>query len=416
MPPQDEDENPAIRSGPPVCNVLRLMTVRPRGPILARGGMRPKAGPASSLPPFPASGKPRLRNFFIPALLLLSTFTISCDRIHTYLHPNEGKIGFIDHQGNYVIKPQYQWIQGFKGNVAAVEMETLLKSADGSQYNLTRKLGAINTRGELIVPLEYDTVRALGDGFIMAQNGKGWFLFDENGKSLCPEPFNQQFTDSGDGLVGYEEMRKDGSPGYGFLDKSGNRLYTTVYLHNQSTSARVYKDRFGEGLVWAVDKRGLMLVNREGEVTARFTSAGVTLNDEMPFVNGLSAVATSFSKDDLNFTVRSNWGYVNTKCEWVVPGMYAEAHDFSEGLGCVKMGKLYGFVDATGKEVIPPQFDDVGQDGFTNGLCVVSKGKKDVYYFIDSQGKRAIDADFEAAYGFHEELAAVRVKIGRAHV
>ena len=372
--------------------------------------MRPKAGLASSAVPLSHSTKSWFGSLYLPAFLLLAPFLFSCDRIHSYFHPDAGKIGFIDHQGKFVIKPQYQWIQGFTGSVAAVEMETRLKSADGSQYNLTRKLGAINTRGDWVVPLEYDSVRALGDGFIMAQKDKDWFLFDENGKNLCPEPFDQPFTDSGDGLVEYEIRRKDGNWEHGFLDKGGNRLYTTVYLNNPSTPARVYNNRFGEGLVWAVDKKGLMLVDREGRVTARFTSAGVTLNAEMPFVNGFSAVATSFSKDEQNFSQRSNWGYVNTKCEWVVPGMYAEAHDFSEGLGCVKMGKLYGFVDATGKEVIPPQFDDVGQDGFTNGRCVVSKGKKDVYFYVDFKGKRAIDADFEGAYGFHEELAAVRVK------
>ncbi len=358
----------------------------------------------------PASRKLSFHLLIFPAVFLLLPLALSCDRLHAYLHPDAGKVGFIDHQGKFVIKPQYQWIQGFKGNVAAVEVKNLDKSADGTQYNLTDKFGAINTRGELVVPLEYDTVRALGDGYIMAENDKGWILFDENGKKLCPEPFKRQFTDSGDGLVGYEEMRKDGSPEFGFLDKAGNRLYTTVYLHNTETPARVYNDRFGEGLVWASDGKGRMLVDREGKVAARFTNSGVTLNAEMPFVGGLSAVATSFTKDDQNFTERSNWGYVNTKCEWVVPGMYAEAHDFSEGLGCVKLGKLYGFVDTTGKEVIPPQFDDVGQDGFANGLCVVSKGKKDAYFFIDTQGKRAIDADYEAAYGFHEGLAAVRVK------
>ncbi len=372
--------------------------------------MRPKTRLASSVLPFSTSGNPLLRILCLPALLLLTSLSISCDRIHAYLHPNEGKIGFIDHQGKFVIQPRYQWIQGFKDGVAAVETKTVNVSADGASYDITDKFGAINLRGELIIPLEYGTVRALGDGYIMAQNDKGWFLFDENGKNLCPEPFESQFEKEGDGLVGYKEMNKDHCMEFGFLDKNGNRLYRTVYSKDGFAPARTYGDQFGEGLVWASDSRGPILVNREGVVTARFKNAGVTLNAEMPFRNGLSAVATSFSKDDLNFSVRSNWGYVNTKCEWVVPGMYAEAHDFSEGLGCVKRGKLYGFVDATGKEVIPPQFDDVGQDGFTNGLCVVSKGKKDVYFFIDLHGKKAIDADFEGAYGFHEELAAVRVK------
>ena len=155
---------------------------------------------------------------------------------------------------------------------------------------------------------------------------------------------------------------------------------------------------------------GPMLVNHEGKISARFKSAGVTLYDERPLKEGLSAVATGFKKNDKDFGERTNWGFVNAKCEWVVPGMYAEVHDFSEGLACVKKDNLYGFVNMDGKEAIPPQFDDVGQDGFTEGVCVVSKGKKDSFFFIDHNGKRVIDVDFEAAYGFHEGMAAVRVK------
>jgi hypothetical protein len=372
--------------------------------------MRPHPGPTSSAGSLSHFTKPGLRSLFLPAFFFLMPLSFSCDRVHAYLHPNEGKIGFIDHQGNYVIKPQFHWIQGFKGNVAAVDVAIPPKSSDGPNAEEIHKFGAINTRGELIVPLEYDTVRALGDGYIMAQNNKGWFLFDENGKSLCPEPFEHQFTESGDGLVGYEIMRKDGSPEFGFLDKSCNHLYTTVYPHNTEVPARVYQRYFGEGQVWAWEKQGPMLVNHEGQVTARFKSAGVTLYDESPLKEGFSAVATSYKKKGKDLGDRTNWGYVNAKCELVVPGLYAEAHDFTEGLACVRSGNLYGFVDATGKEAIPPQFDDVGQDGFSNGLCVISKGKKGVYYFIDHTGNRAIDADFEAAYGFKEGVAAVQVK------
>ena len=132
------------------------------------------AGPGfSSDPPF-GSYQYGFKSYFLWAFLLLIPFSFSCDRIRVYLHPNEGKIGFIDHQGNYVIKPQFHWIQGFKGNVAAVEVDTAPKSADGTSADVTSKFGAINLMGELIVPLEYQTVRALGDGFIMAQNDKGW--------------------------------------------------------------------------------------------------------------------------------------------------------------------------------------------------------------------------------------------------
>lgn len=372
--------------------------------------MPPKVRIVPSAVPLSPSVQSLFRILCLPALLLLTPFFFSCDRIHTYLHPNEGKIGFIDHQGKFVIQPRYQWIQGFKGGVAAVEVRTPHINADGSQYDEEGKFGAVNTRGDLIVPLEYRTVRALGDGFIMAQNDKGWFLFDENGKSLCPGPFEQQFTESGNGLVGYRFMRKDGSPEYGFLDKSCNHLYTTVYLHNRDIPARVYTERFGEGLVWASDKHGPILVDLEGKVAARFTSARVTLCDRRPFAEGFSAVATAWIKGGEHKWDYTNWGYVNTKCELIVPGLYDEAHDFSDGLACVRKGEFYGFVDAGGREAISPQFFNVDMDGFQDGFCAVQKVKDGPFFFIDHQGQKVFGREFDEAYAFHEGAAAVRVK------
>ncbi|MBU1720411.1 MAG: WG repeat-containing protein, partial [Bacteroidetes bacterium] len=43
------------------------------------------------------------------------------------------------------------------------------------------------------------------------------------------------------------------------------------------------------------------------------------------------------------------WGYVNVKDSLVIPAIYDDAKPFSDGLGSVKKGDRYGFVDASGK-------------------------------------------------------------------
>jgi hypothetical protein len=346
----------------------------------------------------------------LAAVLLLAPFSFSCDKIHHFLKPNEGKIGFIGHKGQYVLKPQFDWIQGFKGNVAAVEVKTLQKSADGSQYFETSKMGAIDIHGTLVVPLEYRTVRAIGDGFIMAQNEKGWVLMDETGKNVSARVYDDQFGESGNGLVSYRQYERDGNYEAGFLDKNGNPLFREFHGNKHPSAKRNYDSKFGEGLVWAQDAKGYLLVNLKGEVASRFQSAGVALHDRRPFAEGFSAVATGFQDSKEEGFKYTKWGYVNTKGEMFIPAIYEEAHDFTEGLGCVKKGGLYGFVDASGQEVIPPRFDDIGQEGFTDGLCVASKGKKDAYFYIDRKGKKAFDGEYEAAYSFKEGLAAVRVR------
>jgi len=58
--------------------------------------------------------------------------------------------------------------------------------------------------------------------------------------------------------------------------------------------------------------------------------------------------------------VNGKWGYVNTKCQLVVPPMFARASSFFNGTAAVEdqSGKR-GFIDSAGKLVLPCQFDQV---------------------------------------------------------
>ena len=67
----------------------------------------------------------------------------------------------------------------------------------------------------------------------------------------------------------------------------------------------------------------------------------------------------------------------------------------------------YGFIDETGKLVIPTIYDDA--DDFYCGLAFVEKEGK--CGFIDPLGKVIIPFKYEETYGFEEGLAAVQVDI-----
>lgn len=70
-------------------------------------------------------------------------------------------------------------------------------------------------------------------------------------------------------------------------------------------------------------------------------------------------------------------------------------------------GKLYGFVDRSGKLVIKPQFTDT--HGFANGLAPVEIGEGDnsKWGYIDSTGKWVIAPKYKQAYLFVNRAATV---------
>lgn len=79
---------------------------------------------------------------------------------------------------------------------------------------------------------------------------------------------------------------------------------------------------------------------------------------------------------------------------------------FAGGLAKVRLKGKVGFIDKTGRLVIPARFSDAGR--FSEGLAPFesSKGK---WGFIDSRGRISIPAKFDWAISFHGGLALVQV-------
>ena len=62
---------------------------------------------------------------------------------------------------------------------------------------------------------------------------------------------------------------------------------------------------------------------------------------------------------------------------------YDFAGNFSEGLAVVEFDGKYGYIDKTGKEIIPPKYDYT--QPFNNGVAIALKDGK--IYLIDKYGK-----------------------------
>ena len=77
---------------------------------------------------------------------------------------------------------------------------------------------------------------------------------------------------------------------------------------------------------------------------------------------------------------------------------------FSEGLACVKLNGKYGFVDKSGKEIIPVKYDSAWS--FSEGLARVGLDKCG---FIDKMGVEIIPFKYDVAESFIEGLARVKL-------
>ena len=104
--------------------------------------------------------------------------------------------------------------------------------------------------------------------------------------------------------------------------------------------------------------------------------------------------------------LNDKYGFVDKTGKEVIPLKYEYAYSFREGLALVKLNDKYGFVDKTGKEVIPLKYEDA--NSFIEGLARVQlKGK---YGFVDKTGKEIFPPKYDwVSNFFHEGLAEVQL-------
>jgi WG containing repeat len=225
----------------------------------------------------------------------------------------DGRWGYIDPAGNIVIQPIFPWAEEFHEGLAHVQVTGTVLGYDG-------RWGYINQTGNIVIP-----------------PNSGRMISESNGEESA---FH-------DGLAMVEVEDKAIPPRKGFIDKDGKLV-----------------------------------------IPARFTYV-------YPFSEGLAAATESESGD-------TGWGYIDRSGNWVIPRRFDWASSFQLGLAPVNRKN-------SGKTVIPPQFDLAY--GFSEGLAAVQIDKK--WGYIEITGKMVIPLqEFWSVKPFHNGLAEVQTKNG----
>jgi hypothetical protein len=115
----------------------------------------------------------------------------------------------------------------------------------------------------------------------------------------------------------------------------------------------------------------------------------------VPQVAGLTCVRMSKGKP---------YGFIDQTGKVVIPLKFRIAHDFTEGLAAASIdGKHFGYIDTSGSWVIKPTFQDAWP--FSDGLGrVITAGKVG---YVDKTGAWVIEPRDWASWGFSDGLAVV---------
>ena len=145
---------------------------------------------------------------------------------------------------------------------------------------------------------------------------------------------------------------------YGFVDSTGK----AVAEKDLPKLVRLGVGQFHEGLTDCWDGKKLGFVDEKGrmKIPARFAVTPY----QSGFYEGLSAVGIDFGK----------WGFIDKTGKFVIPPKYFQARQFHDGLAAVGTwkdghGYTWAFIDHKGRQV-GPVFNDVKD--FQDGFAIVS--------------------------------------------
>jgi hypothetical protein len=111
--------------------------------------------------------------------------------------------------------------------------------------------------------------------------------------------------------------------------------------------------------------------------------------------------------------VHKLWGFIKASGEFLISPRYEEAELFFEGLAAVKQKGKWGFIATDGQFIIPPQFDygriEPTMTHFSEGLAGVTKDGK--FGYIDKTGAFVIAPQYLKGGPFQSGIAQVCVAV-----
>lgn len=233
--------------------------------------------------------------------------------------------------------------------------------------------------------------------FITKQNGK-FYISETSG---LPIPYEQggEFIN---GLCVVEKNKKAGC-----IDTTGKLIIDTIYAYiSNSEMRKELLVRSINGKYGIVDFKNKIIIDtiynglkpgRYGYILRQNNLYGYAdLNAKIILPIEYDRIQNVFSNGLAQITKLNKSGYFNTKGQIKIPLKYQLAESFDENYAVVKFGGNYRVIDTLGKELKTDQFDLIV--GFEGGLAAVMKNNK--WGFINTSGKTVVPLIYDKTQSY----------------
>jgi len=312
---------------------------------------------------------------------------------------SDSKCGYMNIQGDVIIPALYN--AGLSNMPEFTDEVVFLEKG--------RKLGAINRRGEVVLPFEYRDLKNLvnyaGQPKVTdvkvisgSYSGSKLGLVTHQGELLCVPEIESDLQRNGIGFYnGYASILKQ-------VEQDGVQIKRYGLINKACETVLSYKYEkigfYGEGLV-PVQKDGLWgYVDLEGNTILDFKYSYATV-----FSNGVATITTG-KRDDPKRSLR----IINKKGK-TVKKLNAKKYDFIErlenGYHLVWKDRQVGLLNNRFKTIIEPSYQQIYASKDYGDLLRVES--EDKYGYINLQGEEIAKPEYDRSYKLEEGMIDVAI-------
>ncbi|CAN5421219.1 hypothetical protein BH11CYA1_BH11CYA1_09070 [soil metagenome] len=352
------------------------------------------------------------------------------------------KCGFVDAKGKIAIAPQFfnasdfddglaiVWIESKEDTAVAAKVETKTKKEAEPGY----LYGVIDKTGKEVVKPKYSIIHPFNKGVALAALDDETFLIDKTGKVLFSTaslvvPKNKEVPSEAAALSDFDEneLLVDGQLMINYFNSNEASFVGDLIPFSLSNSQHGLLDTAGRVVAQPIYNRiflasddvnlgHLNLVPRNTE-NSQTSSAFLVLKDGKwgaldpsgkELFPPMFGRILSYQNDHAAVMVGDKYGFADAKGNIVIKPEYDFVTAFDKIIA-VKKGKVWSFIDSTGKPITTPPIDGIVHSGrgvwLSDGLGQVVKGNK--VGFLNAAGQFALKPQFEWAFAFANGIAPV---------
>lgn len=232
------------------------------------------------------------------------------------------KWGFINAEGKFVVKPNYAHVLDFSEGRSAVWSYKPFESEFKYDY-AKRKWGYINKIGELVVPYSYRSAKRFKNGIALVSNWgqheKEQYMIDSSGNSLSVPFIRKEIYN--DTLLHLVNVREDGDSVYKYV-KSTGRDVTDWFVKDfefKNFPVQVFlpssvDDKVAEAFKGSAKTTFIAMLNEKGEV----------------FTEWFNAIG-EFNRGFAPVRYNHRWGFVDSSYSWVSRPVYRDIEFLKDG-------------------------------------------------------------------------------------